>query len=123
MLDNSIIRPSTSPWNAPLILVKKKDDSLRFVCDLRGLNDVTKKDSYPLPYIRDAIDKMQGAEIWTTQDTASAYWSMPVAEEDKEKAAISVHTIRSLQCWSVLSADDGYHLIWTSFQSSLGLFG
>ena len=90
MLDNGIIRPSASPWNAPVDLVKKKDDSMRFVCDFRGLNDVTKKDSYPLPHIRDVIDKMEGAKFWTTLDAASAYWSMPVAEEDKEKTAFSV---------------------------------
>ena len=90
MLDNGIIRPSSSPWNAPVILVKKKDDSMRFVCDFRGLNDVTKKDSYPLPHIRDVIDRMEGAQFWTTLDAASAYWSMPVAEEDKEKTAFSV---------------------------------
>lgn len=90
MLDNGIIRPSSSPWNAPVILVKKKDGSMRFVCDFRGLNNATKKDSYPLPHIRDVIDKMQGARFWTTLDAASAYWSMPVAEEDKEKTAFSV---------------------------------
>ena len=90
MLDNGIIRPSSSPWNAPVILVKKKDDSMRFVCDFRGLNDVTKKDSYPLPHIRDVIDRNEGAQFWTTLDAASAYWSMPVAEEDKEKTAFSV---------------------------------
>ena len=90
MLDNEIIRPSSSPWNAPVILVRKKDNSMRFVCDFRGLNNVTKKDSYPLPHIRDVIDKMEGAKFWTTLDAASAYWSMPVAEKDKEKTAFSV---------------------------------
>ena len=78
MLDNGIIRPSSSPWNGPVILVKKKDDSMHFVCDFRELNDVTKKDSYPLPHIRDVIDKMEGAKFWTTLHAASAYWSMPV---------------------------------------------
>ena len=73
MLDNEIIRPSSSPWNAPVILVRKKDNSMRFVCDFRGLNNVTKKDSYPLPHIRDVIDKMEGAKFWTTLDAASAY--------------------------------------------------
>ena len=90
MLDNGIIRPSSSPWNAPVILVRKKDNSMRFVCDFRGLNNVTKKDSYPLPYIRDVIDKMEGAKFWSTLDAASAYWSMPVANEDREKTAFSV---------------------------------
>ena len=90
MLENDIIRPSSSPWNAPVILVKKKDNTMRFVCDFRGLNDVTKKDTYPLPHISDVIDKMQGAKYWTTLDAASAYWSMPLAEADKEKTAFSV---------------------------------
>ena len=60
MLYNEIIRPSSSPWSAPVILVRKKDNSMRFVCHFRGLNNVTKKDSYPLPRIRDVIDKMEG---------------------------------------------------------------
>ena len=89
MLDNGIIRPSSSPWNSPIILVKKKDGTMRFVCDFRGLNDVTKKDTYPLPHIRDVIDKMHGSKYWTTLDAASAYWSMPLREEDKEKTAFS----------------------------------
>eukprot|EP00794_Sanderia_malayensis_P020882 gene20882-22932_t len=90
MLKNDIIRPSSSPWNAPVILVKKKDGSMRFVCDFWGLNDITKKDSYPLPHIRDVLDKMHGTEYWTTLDAASAYWSMPLAEIDKEKTSFSV---------------------------------
>ena len=90
MLENIIIRHSSSPLNAPVILVKKKDGSLRFVCVFRGLNDVSKKDTYPLPHIRDVIDKMHGARFWTTLDAASAYWSMPLAEEDREKTAFSL---------------------------------
>ena len=90
IFDNQIIRHSSSPWNSLVILVKKKDNSNRFVCDFRGLNDVTKKDTYPLPHIKDVIDQMQGAKYWTTLDAASAYWSIPLAEEDKEKTAFSV---------------------------------
>ena len=90
MLKHNIIRPSCSPWNSPLLLVKKKDNSMRFVCDFRGLNDVTKKDNYPLPHIRDVVDKMEGSTFWTTLDAASAYWSMPLDEQDKEKTAFQV---------------------------------
>ena len=90
MYKNEIIRKSNSPWNAPILLVKKKDQSIRFVCDFRALNDVTKKDTYPLPQIKDVIDKMQGMKYWTTLDAASAYWSIPLNEEDKEKTAFSV---------------------------------
>eukprot|EP00794_Sanderia_malayensis_P019311 gene19311-21235_t len=90
MLDNDIIRPSELPWNSPIILVKKKDNSTRFVCDFRKLNDTTKKDTYPLPHIKDLLDKMAGAWYWSTLDAASAYWSMPLHKEDKEKTAFSV---------------------------------
>ncbi len=53
MLNNDVIRKSESPWNSPITLVKKKDNTTRFVCDFRKLNDCTKKDTYPLPYIKD----------------------------------------------------------------------
>ena len=90
MLDNGIIQPSESPWNSPIILVKKKDNSTRFVCDFHKLNDVTKKDTYPLPHIKDVLDKMAGARYWTTLGAASTYWSMPLNEADKEKTAFAV---------------------------------
>ena len=76
MLANVVIRPSNSPWNAPVLLVKK--NSLRFVCDFRSLNDVTIKDTYPLPRISEIVDKMDGTVLWTTLDAASAYWSIPL---------------------------------------------
>ena len=63
---------------------------MRFVCDFRRLNDVSKKDTYPLPHIRDIIDKMDGSKYWTTLDAAGAYWSMPLNEADKEKTAFTV---------------------------------
>ena len=79
MLSNGIIRPSHLPWNAPVMLVEKKDNSTRFVCDFRGVNEVTKKDTYPLPHIKDVIDKMAGSKYWSTLDAASAYWSIPLS--------------------------------------------
>ena len=69
--------------------MRKKDGSTRFVLDFRALNDATKKDTYPLPRIQDVIDKMGGSVYWTTLDAAAAYWSMPLAEDDKEKTAFS----------------------------------
>ena len=90
MLNNGIVRKSKSPWNAPILLVKKKDGSYRFVCDFRALNDVTERDTYPLSLIADVIDKMDGTCYWTTLDAASAYWSVPLDEDDKHKTAFSV---------------------------------
>ena len=90
MIRNYIIRPSVSPWNSPIILVKKKDNTFRFVCDIRALNDVTKKDTYALPLIQDVIDIVGGSCYWTKLDAASAYWSMPLDEVDKEKTAFSI---------------------------------
>ena len=63
---------------------------MRFVCNFRDLNDVKKKDSYPLPHIHDVLDKMHGDQYWTTLDAAAAYWSMPLPEMDKEMTAFSV---------------------------------
>ena len=60
------------------------------MCNFRGLNDVTRKDLYPMPNICGAFDKMHSAQFWTMLDATSAYGSMPLAEEDKAKTAFSV---------------------------------
>ena len=86
MFQNDIIHPS----NSPILLVKKKDNTTRFVCDFRGLNDVIKKDAYPLPHIPDVIDKMSEINYWTKLDAEAAYWSVPLAELDKEKTVFAV---------------------------------
>ena len=89
MLKNDIIRPSESPWNCPIILLKKKGKS-RFVSDFRELNKKTKSDTYPLPNIKDCVERMEGAKYWSTLDAASAYWSVELEEKDREKTAFSI---------------------------------
>ena len=62
MEDKGVIRPSSSPWAAPVIIVQKKDGGARFCIDYRALNGLTKKDAYPLPRIGDKLDALQEAQ-------------------------------------------------------------
>ena len=64
LLDKGFIRPSTSPWGAPVLFVKKKDGSLRLCIDYRQLNKVTTKNKYPLPRIDDLFDQLQGTRCF-----------------------------------------------------------
>ncbi|KAK8771557.1 hypothetical protein V5799_025197 [Amblyomma americanum] len=87
MLADDVIQPSTSPWASPVVLVKKKDNTLRFCVDYRKLNNVTKKDVYPLPRIDDAIDRLRDARFFSSLDLKSGYWQIEVDERDREKTA------------------------------------
>ena len=90
MLAADVIRPSVSPWAAPVVLVEKKSGEQRFCVDYRKLNGVTKKDSYPLPRIDDTLDMMHGKRFFTTLDLASGYWQIELEESAKEKTAFIV---------------------------------
>ena len=68
LLDKGFIRPSSSPWGSPILLVEKKDGSLRMVVDYRGLNEVTIKNKYPLPMINDLFGRLQGAKVFSKID-------------------------------------------------------
>ncbi|GFW35995.1 hypothetical protein TNCV_4928591 [Trichonephila clavipes] len=76
MKNNYIIEPSSSPWASRIVLVRKKDGSTRFCVDYRRLNDVTKKDSYPLSRIDDTMDTLADNTWFSTLDLKSGYWQV-----------------------------------------------
>ncbi|RUM47864.1 MAG: hypothetical protein DSY80_00495, partial [Desulfocapsa sp.] len=91
MLELGVIRPSGSPWGSPITIVPKKDGTLRFCIDYRRVNDITVKDRYPLTYIQDIFDHLQGATIFSTLDCRSGYWQVNMAEQDIPKTAFVCH--------------------------------
>ena len=73
LLAKGFIKPSSSPWGAPVLFVKKKDGSMRLCIDYRELNKVTIKNRYPLPRIDDLFDQLQGASYFSKIDLRSGY--------------------------------------------------
>ena len=89
MLKAGVISPSQSPWASPIVIVDKKDGSKRFCVDLRALNRITKKNSYPLPRIDDILASLDGSKYFTSLDLKSGYWQIAMDEESKEKTAFT----------------------------------
>ncbi|XP_029941466.1 uncharacterized protein LOC115383427 [Salarias fasciatus] len=87
LLDAQVIRESNSPYGSPIVLVKKKDGSLRMCVDYRQLNSKTRKDAFPLPRIEESLDALTGARWFSTLDLASGYNQVPVSEADRPKTA------------------------------------
>ena len=90
MKSQGVIEESRSPWVSPVVMVKKKDGSLRFCVDYRKLNSITIKDSYPLPRVEDILDQLSGNSWFSTLDLKSGYWQVKLNSKDKEKTAFSV---------------------------------
>ena len=87
MIESGIVQPSNSPWASPVVLVKKKDGTIRFCVDYRRLNDVTRKDAYPLPRIEACFDSLGHSKWFCTLDLRSGYWQVPMDVNDIDKTA------------------------------------
>ncbi|GJZ10380.1 putative reverse transcriptase domain-containing protein [Tanacetum coccineum] len=85
--DQGFIQPSTSPWGAPILFVKKKDGSFRMCIDYQELNKLTVKNRYPLPRIDDLFDQLQGSSVYSKIDLRSGYHQLRVRDEDIPKTA------------------------------------
>ena len=88
MLKDGIIEQSTSPWSSPIVLVRKENGTTRFCVDYRKLNNITRKDSYPLPRTDDTMEALQGATWFPTLDLKSGYWQVQLSPEAIEKNSI-----------------------------------
>ena len=87
LLQDGKISPSTSPYGAPVLFVKKKDGSLRMCIDYRALNSQTVKNRYALPRIDELFDRLHGAKVFSKIDLTSGYWQIAIAEADRPKTA------------------------------------
>lgn len=90
MLTLGVVRPSSSPWASPVLLVKKSNGDLRFCFDGRKLNNLTKKDAYPLPHVDHILSKLTGAKYLSSIDLKAAFWQIPLEASSCEKTAFVV---------------------------------
>ena len=87
LLDKGFIRPSVSPWGAPVLFMKKKDGTLRMCIDYQKINKVTVKNKYPLSRIEDLFDQLKGAGVFSKIDLRSGYYQLRVKDVDVPKTA------------------------------------
>jgi len=82
-LQKGWVEPSSSPFGAPVLFVKKKNGTLRMCVDYRALDTITVKNRFPLPRIDDLLDQLNGATCFSGLDLASGYWQIPIRESDR----------------------------------------
>ena len=98
MLDIGAIQKSHSVWPSTVVLVLKKDDSLRFCIDLRKLNNQTIKDTYSLPHIEETLDSFQGTQWFSSFDLKLGYWQVKIDEESKPLTAFTMGMFGFCEC-------------------------
>ena len=94
MLHDGIIQPSHSPWTTPMVLVPKKNGTLRICIDYCKLNAVTRPDPFPIPRIDDLLDGMSSAKFITTLDLARGYWQVSMDPASRERTAFSTDFVK-----------------------------
>ena len=109
MLESGAIRPSQSAWCNAVVLVQKKDGGLWFCINFCHLNAHTKKDSYPLPRIQEALESLVGAGHFSCLDLKSGFWQIKMEEASKQYTAFTVGNLGFFKCdchglWAVLCA-------------------
>ena len=92
LLNQNIIRKSSSPYAAPVVIVRKHDQSIRICVDYRQLNKKTIRDAYPLPRIKEALDTLHGTKYYTSLDLSQGYYQVATDERDIHKTAFRVGT-------------------------------
>lgn len=90
MIRMDVVEESNSPWNNPVTMAPKSGGEWRFCLDSRKLNEVSKHDAYPLPYITHILDQLRDCKFLSSIDLKSAFWQIPLGEESKEKTAFTV---------------------------------
>lgn len=90
LLEADVIEPSASEWNTPIVMVPKPNGTYRFCLDFRKVNEVSKKDAYPLPFMSNILDCLRSANYISTLDLSQAFHQIPLEPESREITAFTV---------------------------------
>ena len=105
MLKERIIEAANREWASPIMIIRKKDDTIRLCVDYHKLNVMTQIDAYPMPWIDDILDQVGQARYITTLDLAKGYWQVLVAEVDRPKTVFILH-----EQWMIDQVIRGMHM-------------